>query len=111
MFVHEVQIYDVINDDFRSKTTRKQHRCLLNALIKYLKLLWEEGIDVDDAYMGDNFKLCAMLFCIINDFLTYSNLSGYKSRYIKCILYENLVHTNTNYKMKKKLFNLDIKIF
>ena len=49
----------------------------LSPLIEDLRLLWEEGVDVDDAYTGDNFKLRAMLFCTINDFPAYGNLSGY----------------------------------
>ena len=49
----------------------------LTLLIKDLRLLWEEGIDVDDVYTGDNFKMCSMLFCTFNDFLIYGNVYGY----------------------------------
>ncbi|XP_058747174.1 uncharacterized protein LOC131620183 [Vicia villosa] len=49
----------------------------LSPLIEDLILLWEEAVDVDDAYTCDNFKLRAMLFCTINDFHAYCNLSGY----------------------------------
>ena len=49
----------------------------LSPLIEDLRLLWEEGVNFDDAYIGDNFKLRAMLFCTINDFHAYINLSGY----------------------------------
>ena len=34
----------------------------LTPLIEYLRLLWEEDVNVDDVYIGDKFKLCAMLF-------------------------------------------------
>lgn len=46
-------------------------------MIEYLRVLWEKGVDLDDAYMSDNFKMCAMLFFIINNFPVYGNLSGY----------------------------------
>lgn len=49
----------------------------LMPLIEDLRILWEEGVDVDDAYINGNFKLRVILFCIINDFHAYSNLSGY----------------------------------
>ena len=49
----------------------------LKPLIEDLKLLWEEGVDVFDAHSRDYFKMRAMLFCTINDFPAYGNLSGY----------------------------------
>ncbi|XP_050914877.1 uncharacterized protein LOC127129795 [Lathyrus oleraceus] len=49
----------------------------LTPLVGDLILLWEEDVNVDDAYTSENFKLCAMLFCLINDFLAYDNFSGY----------------------------------
>lgn len=49
----------------------------LTSLIEDLRILWEEGVDVDDVYACDNFKLCAMLFCTTYEFTTYSNLSRY----------------------------------
>jgi len=49
----------------------------LNLLINDLKLLWEEGINVYDSYCQETLCLHAMLFCIINYFPTYGNLSDY----------------------------------
>lgn len=49
----------------------------LKILIKNLRILWEESVDVNGAYTNYNFKLCVMLFYTINDFFAYSNLSGY----------------------------------
>ncbi|GAU38745.1 hypothetical protein TSUD_158760 [Trifolium subterraneum] len=49
----------------------------LSPLIDDLKVLWEEGVDVLDAYFGEEFNMRAMLFCTINDFPAYGNLSGY----------------------------------
>ena len=60
LVVHEEKIHDVINP-----------------LIENLTKLWDEGVVVFDGYRNETFKLCAMLFCTINDFPTYGNLSGY----------------------------------
>ncbi|XP_031111755.1 uncharacterized protein LOC116015719 [Ipomoea triloba] len=49
----------------------------LAPLVEDLKKLWDEGVIVFDAYRKENFKLQAMLFCTINDFPAYGNLSGY----------------------------------
>jgi len=46
----------------------------LKPLINDLKMLWEIGVDVFDAYFEDNFCLHVMLFCTVNDFTTYGNL-------------------------------------
>ncbi|XP_068503686.1 uncharacterized protein [Phaseolus vulgaris] len=52
----------------------------LNPLIEDLKLLWNEGVDVFDAFKNESFRLHAMLFCTINDFPAYGNLSGYSAK-------------------------------
>ncbi|KAL6538915.1 hypothetical protein OROMI_025241 [Orobanche minor] len=49
----------------------------LAPLIEDLKLLWDEGVLMFDAYSGRDFTLRAMIFCTINDFPAYGNLSGY----------------------------------
>ena len=49
----------------------------LSLLIQDLMNLWDKGVVVYDGYQNDTFKLREMLFCIINDFPTYGNLSGY----------------------------------
>jgi len=49
----------------------------LSPLIKDLRLLWDEGVEVFDTYEKVNFNFRALLFCTINDFLAYGNLSGY----------------------------------
>ena len=50
----------------------------LSPLIEDLKFLWDQGVDIFDAYEKVNFNLRAFLFCTINDFPTYGNLSGYR---------------------------------
>ncbi|XP_058768330.1 uncharacterized protein LOC131642060 [Vicia villosa] len=50
----------------------------LSPLINDLRVLWEEGVDVFDAHSSEQFNMRAMLFCTINDFPAYGNLSWYK---------------------------------
>jgi len=49
----------------------------LNPLIEDLTKLWDEGVLVFDGFRNETFNLRAMLFCTINDFPAYGNLSGY----------------------------------
>ena len=66
----------------------------LKSLIDDLKLLWEEGVDVYDSYSQELFCLCALLFCTINDFPAYGNLSGYNVKgHFACPICEK----NTSY--------------
>ncbi|XP_031127661.1 uncharacterized protein LOC116029760 [Ipomoea triloba] len=62
----------------------------LTPLIEDLKILWNEGVAVFDAHSQTNFTLRAMLFCTINDFPAYGNLSGYTTKGAKaCPIYED----------------------
>ena len=84
----------------------------LSPLIEDLRLLWEEGVDVDDAYTGDNFKLRAMLFCTINDFPAYGNLSGYSVKgHNACPICESNTCHHQLPKEKKGHFILGIEDF
>ena len=49
----------------------------LTPLIEDLRKLWVDGIDVYDANVGQTFLLRAMIFCTVNDFPAYGNLSRY----------------------------------
>ena len=49
----------------------------LSPLIEDLTKLWNEGLLVFDGFWNETFQMRAMLFCTINDFPTYENLSGY----------------------------------
>ena len=49
----------------------------LTPLIEDLRKLWVDGVDVYDQSVQQTFRLCAMIFCTINDFSAYGNLSGY----------------------------------
>jgi len=70
----------------------------LSPLIEDLRLLWDEGIEVFDAYEKVNFNLRALLFCMINDFPAYGNLSGYSVKgHRACLICEE----NTSYHQLK----------
>jgi len=49
----------------------------LSPLIEDLRLFWDEGVEVFDAYEKVNFNLRALLLWTIHDFPAYENLSGY----------------------------------
>ena len=46
-------------------------------LIEDQRTMWKHGVDVWDTNLQETFRLCAMVFCTVNDFPTYRNLSGY----------------------------------
>ncbi len=50
----------------------------LAPLIEELKLLWDNGVPMFDTHSDSYFTLQAMVFCTVNDFPAYGNLSGYK---------------------------------
>jgi len=49
----------------------------LSPLIENPTKLWDEGVLVFDGFRNKTFLMRAMLFCTINDFPAYGNLSGY----------------------------------
>ncbi|XP_028242242.1 uncharacterized protein LOC114420582 [Glycine soja] len=70
----------------------------LRPLIDDLRKLWEEGVNVWDANLQPSFLLRAMVFCTINDFLAYGNLSGYSVKgYHACPICEQ----NTSFRQLK----------
>ncbi|XP_057247115.1 uncharacterized protein LOC125494440 [Beta vulgaris subsp. vulgaris] len=52
----------------------------LQPLVEDLQKMWNEGVLVFDAYANEMFTLRAMLFCTMNDYPAYGNLSGYKTK-------------------------------
>ena len=52
----------------------------LASIIEDLKIMWEEKVEVFDAYCQELFTFRAMLLWIINNFPAYSNLSGYSMK-------------------------------
>jgi len=59
------------------KQPRNDIDVYLSPLIEDLKLMWDYGVEVFDGFAKETFKLHAMLFCTINDFPAYGNLSYY----------------------------------
>jgi len=49
----------------------------LSPLIEDLTKLWDEGVLVFVGFWNETFQMRPMLFCTINDFPAYGNLSGY----------------------------------
>jgi len=74
----------------------------LRPLIKDLRLLWNDGVEVFDAYEKVNFNLRALLFCTINDFSAYENLNGYsvKGHHICPICEKNTSYHQLKYERK-----------
>ena len=58
----------------------------LSPLIEDLKLMQDQGVEVFDGFTNETFKMHAMLFCTINDFPAYGNLSGYSVKGHKACL-------------------------
>jgi len=75
--LHEEKIHDVVYDDIWSKQLGNDKNVYHNPLVEDLKLLWVDGVEVFDVVASETFMIHAMLFCTINDFPTYGNLSGY----------------------------------
>ena len=51
-----------------------------STLIEDLNKLWRDGVHVFDGNTKEYFLLRAMIFCTINDFPAYGNLSGFKTK-------------------------------
>jgi len=61
----------------------------LSPLIEDQRKLWDKRVLVFDGFHKETFEIRAMLFCTINDFPTYGNLSGYSVKgHHACLIYE-----------------------
>ncbi|XP_071712201.1 uncharacterized protein [Rutidosis leptorrhynchoides] len=77
----------------------------LQPLVDEMMELWSTGIHVYDAYKKEYFQLRAMLFCTINDFPAYGNLSGYSTKGKKaCPICEENTHSIWLTNCKKPAF-------
>ncbi|XP_071727571.1 uncharacterized protein [Rutidosis leptorrhynchoides] len=66
----------------------------LQPLVDEMMELWSTSIHVYDAYKKEYFQLRAMLFCTINDFPAYGNLSAYSTKGKKaCPICEENTHS------------------
>jgi Transposase family tnp2 len=49
-------------------------------LLEDLNKLWKDGVMIFDVYLKEYFILHAVIFCTINDFPGYGNLSGHRTK-------------------------------
>ncbi|XP_076886636.1 uncharacterized protein LOC143536558 [Bidens hawaiensis] len=81
---------DEVDDDEGPKQPGNNIDVYLSPLIDDLKTLWDLGVNLYDAYGKEHFQLHATIFCTINDFPAYDNLSGYTTKGKKaCPVCEN----------------------
>ncbi|GJU04227.1 hypothetical protein Tco_1114565 [Tanacetum coccineum] len=67
--------------------------------------LWETGVEIYDAYKKERFQLFAMIYCTINDFPAYGNLSGYGTKGEKaCPVCENGTHSRWLTNCRKTIY-------
>jgi len=82
----------------------------LSPLIEDLTKLWDEGVLVFDGFQNETFHLRAMLFCTINDFLAYGNLSGYsvKGHRVCPICEEDTSYLKLKHGRKQSTLGIDV---
>ncbi|GJS34581.1 uncharacterized protein Tco_0532963 [Tanacetum coccineum] len=77
----------------------------LHPLIDDMIDLWEKGIEIYDAYKKERFQLFAMIYCTINDFPAYGNLSGYGTKGEKaCPVCEKNTHSQWLTNCRKTIY-------
>ena len=62
--------------------------------------MWDQGIEVFDGFANETFKMHAMLFYTINDFLAYCNLSRYSVKGHKHVQYAKKTPLLNNWNME-----------
>ena len=79
----------------------------LSLLIEDLTKLWDEGVLVFDGFRNETCQMRAMLFCTINDFLAYGNLSRYSVKgHRACLIREedtSLQHGNPKLPLRRSM--------
>ncbi|XP_071708870.1 uncharacterized protein [Rutidosis leptorrhynchoides] len=87
------------------KQPRNDIDVYLQPLVDEMMEIWSTGIHVYDSYKKEYFQLWAMLFCTINDFPAYGNLSGYSTKGKKaCPICEKNTHSIWLTNCKKPAF-------
>nr|GEW72889.1 hypothetical protein [Tanacetum cinerariifolium] len=70
-----------------------------------MKDLWETCVEIYDAYKKESFQLFAMIYCTINDFPAYGNLSGYGTKGEKaCPISEKDTHSQWLTNCRKTIY-------
>ena len=59
------------------KQPRNEIDVYLSSLIEDLKLSRDQGVELFDGFANETFKMHVMLFCTINEFPAYGDLSEY----------------------------------
>ncbi|XP_056688370.1 uncharacterized protein [Spinacia oleracea] len=77
----------------------------LAPLIEDLKKLWDKRERVYDEYRKETFTLRAMIFCTINDFPAYGNLSGHVVKKVVYPFQRVFLPRNHPYRRIRKAFN------
>ena len=77
LVVHEAKMHYGVYDDSRSKAAREWYWCVFHFVDWRLEKFVGSGVDVWDGNLQQTFRLHAMVFCTINDYPAYGNLSGY----------------------------------
>jgi predicted YcjX-like family ATPase len=66
----------------------------LTPLVQDLNKLWRDVVRIYDAYKKEHFIIRAMVFCTINNFLAFGNMSGLKTKGAKtCPICEDNTHS------------------
>jgi Transposase family tnp2 len=66
----------------------------LAPLLEDLNKLWKDGVRIFDTYLKEYFIIRAVIFCTINDFPAYGNLSGHRTKGAKaCPICGEETHT------------------
>jgi hypothetical protein len=76
MVVHEAEVYHARTTNLGPKQPGNDIDVYFAPLVKDLKLLWTEGVEIYDAHLKENFTLRCILFININDYPAYGNSSG-----------------------------------
>jgi len=77
----------------------------LSPLIEDLKLLWDWGVEGFNGFANENFKIHVMLFCTINDFPVYENLSKYNVKAHKtCLICDEDITSQQLKHGRKKIY-------
>ena len=78
----------------------------LQPLIVELKHLWDVGVHAYDISLKQNFQLRAVLMWIINDFPTYSMVSGYTRQESWHVLIARFTQTHFTYRRVERFRGL-----
>nr|GEW55305.1 hypothetical protein [Tanacetum cinerariifolium] len=77
----------------------------LRSLIDDMIDLWETVVEIYDAYKKERFQLFVMIYCTINDFPAYGNLSGYGTKGEKAYpVCENGTHSRWMTNCRKTIY-------